>query len=94
MHEPHPGVQDFACETFLKISMKCGGEFVKYNNEENEPYINVLVRTVQGDTEDLERHQKLMFYEALGNMINHEEDNQKKIYLESKQFFLYFCYNF
>ena len=81
MHESHPGVQDFACETFLKISMKCGAEFIKYNNEENEPYINVLVRTVQGDTEDLERHQKLMFYEALGNMINHEQDSQKKIYL-------------
>ena len=81
MHEPHPGVQDFACETFLKISMKCGKEFVKCNENDNEPYINILVRNVQSDTDDLERHQKLMFYEALGNMINHEVDNQRKNYL-------------
>jgi exportin-1 len=28
MHEPHPGVQDMACETFLKISEKCKRKFV------------------------------------------------------------------
>jgi exportin-1 len=28
MHEPHPGVQDMACDTFLKICNKCKRKFV------------------------------------------------------------------
>ena len=28
MHETHPGVQDMACETFLKICYKCKRKFV------------------------------------------------------------------
>lgn len=28
MHEMHPGVQDMACETFLKICHKCKRKFV------------------------------------------------------------------
>jgi hypothetical protein len=28
MHETHPGVQDMACDTFLKISNKCKRKFV------------------------------------------------------------------
>ena len=28
MHETHPGVQDMACETFLKICHKCKRRFV------------------------------------------------------------------
>lgn len=78
MHEPHPGVQDFACETFLKISLKCGEQLVIINDGENEPYINVLCRGIKDDTADLQAHQKLMFYEALGNMIDKEGDFKKK----------------
>ncbi len=29
MHETHPGVQDMACETFLKICHKCKRKFVQ-----------------------------------------------------------------
>jgi exportin-1 len=28
MHEVHPGVQDMACDTFLKIARKCKRKFV------------------------------------------------------------------
>ena len=28
MHEMHPGVQDMACETFLKICHKCKRKFI------------------------------------------------------------------
>jgi len=76
MHESHPGVQDFACETFMKISIKCGDQLIKVNvnDGENEPYINVLTRSIRDDTADLQAHQKLMFYEAIGNMIDREPD--------------------
>jgi exportin-1 len=81
MHEPHPGVQDFACETFLKISLKCGDQLIITNTDENEPYINVLCRSVKDDTADLQPHQRLMFYEALGNMIFKERDYKKQTML-------------
>lgn len=80
MHELHPGVQDFACETFLKISIKCGDQIVIINDGENEPFLNVLVRSIKDDTNDLQAHQKLMFYEAVGNMIAREQDFQKQSY--------------
>lgn len=76
MHELHPGVRDFACETFLKIAFSCGKEFIKINQDENEPYINVLVRNISQDTNDLKDHQKLMFYEAIGIIISNEQDQQ------------------
>ena len=82
MHEFHPGVQDFACETFLKISMKCAKSFKIVNEDEQEPYINVLVREVNYNTKDLFPHQKLMFYEALGNIIAAEPQTpQQQLYL-------------
>lgn len=80
MHELHPGVQDFACETFLKITIKCGDQIVIINDGENEPFLNVLVRSIKDDTNDLQAHQKLMFYEAVGNMIAREQDFQKQSY--------------
>lgn len=81
MHEEHPGVQDFACETFLKISIKCGYQFVIVNEDESEPYINILTKMISEDTKDLHPHQKLMFYEAIGTMISCENDIRKQTIL-------------
>jgi exportin-1 len=46
--------------------------------DENEEYIKELVRNVSENSKDLLPHQQLMFYEALGNMINVEPNLQKK----------------
>lgn len=35
MHETHPGVQDMACETFLKICHKCRRKFVQVQVSSN-----------------------------------------------------------
>ena len=80
MHESFEGVQDFACETFLKVSMKCAKNFIILQNQEREEYIKDLVRNVSETTKDLQPHQQLMFYEAIGNMINVEPNMQKKIF--------------
>ena len=80
MHESYEGVQDFACETFMKISIKCAKNFIIIQPEEKEEYIKDLVRNVSETTKDLKPHQQLMFYEAIGNMINLENNLQKKIY--------------
>ena len=78
MHESFEGVQDFACETFLKISIKCARNFTILQQGENEEYIKDLVRNVSETTKDLKPHQQLMFYEAIGNMINSEQNLTKK----------------
>ena len=80
MHESFEGVQDFACETFLKISIKCAKNFVILQQQENEEYIKDLVRNVSETTKDLKPHQQLMFYEAIGNMINSEVNLTKKTF--------------
>ena len=80
MHESFEGVQDFACETFLRISMKCAHNFIIKQENENEEYIKELVRNVSENTKDLQSYQQLMFYEAIGNMINVEPNLQKKIF--------------
>ena len=80
MHETFEGVQDFACETFMKISIKCANNFIIKQDQENEEYIRELLRNVSETTKDLKAHQQLMFYEAIGNMINLENNLQKKIF--------------
>ena len=39
MHETHPGVQDMACDTFLKIAIKCKRKFVIMQVGEHEPFV-------------------------------------------------------
>ena len=80
MHESFEGVQDFACETFMKISIKCAKNFTILQPQENEEYIKDLVRNVTETTKDLKPHQQLMFYEAIGNMINSENNLTKKAF--------------
>jgi exportin-1 len=80
MHESFEGVQDFACETFLKISIKCARNFTILQQSESEEYIKDLVRNVSETTKDLKPHQQLMFYEAIGNMINSENNISKKTF--------------
>lgn len=38
MHETHPGVQDMACDTFLKIVQKCRRKFVIVNVSSRPPH--------------------------------------------------------
>ena len=70
MHEQHPGVQDMASETFLKLSKLTKHMFVTPNDKEKEPYINELIRKLPDHLEDLQSHQKLMVYEGMGWMIS------------------------
>ena len=42
MHETHEGVQDMACDTFIKITMKCKKHFVVVQLNESEPLLMKL----------------------------------------------------
>lgn len=73
MHEKHPGVQDMASETFLKISKQTKHMFVQRQDGDKDPYVNELIRLVPDNLKDLEVHQKLMVYEGIGHMISQEQ---------------------
>mmetsp|Transcript_28673 Transcript_28673/g.50801 ORF Transcript_28673/g.50801 Transcript_28673/m.50801 type:complete len:1083 (+) Transcript_28673:184-3432(+) len=70
MHESHPGVQDMAFDTFLKISTKCKRKFVTLQADESVPFICELVESLPSIISDLEPHQVQAFYEAVGCMLN------------------------
>jgi exportin-1 len=70
MHEVHPGVQDMACDTFLKIAGKCKRKFVTLQSEETVPFICELVDSLTSITSDLEAHQVQAFYEAVATMLS------------------------
>ena len=70
MHEVHPGVQDMACDTFLKIATKCKRKFVTLQADESSPFICELFDALPSIISDLEPHQVQSFYESVGCMLN------------------------
>ncbi|XP_047093851.1 protein EXPORTIN 1A-like isoform X2 [Lolium rigidum] len=78
MHEMHPGVQDMAFNTFLKIVQKCKRKFVTQQVGENEPLVSELLFSFTTTFLDLEPHQIHTFYESAGHMIQAELDNTKR----------------
>ncbi|GAA0143803.1 transporter [Lithospermum erythrorhizon] len=78
MHETHPGVQDMACETFLKIVQKCKRKFVILQVGESEAFVSELLTSLPTIIVDLEPHQIHTFYESVGQMIHAESDPQKR----------------
>lgn len=57
MHERHPGVQDMACDTFLKIARRCRGNFAIVNPPDSQPFIQTLIPTIPSIISELEHHQ-------------------------------------
>ncbi|KAK4384753.1 protein EXPORTIN 1A [Sesamum angolense] len=87
MHETHPGVQDMACDTFLKIVQKCKRKFVIVQVGENEPFVSELLTTLPATIADLEPHQIHSFMNLyalfisdipVGHMIQAESDPHKR----------------
>lgn len=64
MHETHEGVQDMACDTFIKIVQKCRYHFVIQQPRETEPFIQTIIRDIQKTTSDLQPQQVHTFYKA------------------------------
>ena len=70
MHESHEGVQDMACDTFIKIANKCRRHFVTTQVGESEPYIDDILRNINPIICDLQDQQTHTFYEAIGMLLN------------------------
>ncbi|AAS51792.2 ADL128Cp [Eremothecium gossypii ATCC 10895] len=78
MHETHEGVQDMACDTFIKIVQKCKRHFVIQQPTEKEPFIQAIIRDIQKTTEDLQPQQVHTFYRACGLIISDEKNTAEK----------------
>lgn len=74
MHETHEGVQDMACDTFIKIVQKCKYHFVIQQARETEPFIHAIIRDIQETTADLQPQQVHTFYRACGIIISEERN--------------------
>lgn len=74
MHELHHGVRDMACETFLKIAQKCKRKFVVLQSAERAPFIEELLVNLPATISDLEPHQVLIYYEAVGHMVQAQNE--------------------
>ncbi|KAF7731603.1 Karyopherin transporter [Apophysomyces ossiformis] len=70
MHESHEGVQDMACDTFIKIAQKCKRHFVVQQSGEVRPFIDEILESIDRITSDLLPQQIHTFYEAVGYMIS------------------------
>lgn len=76
MHELHEGVQDMACDTFIKIAQKCRRHFIIQQPGEVTPYIEEILGTIDVITSDLQAQQVHTFYEAVGYMIAAQPNKQ------------------
>ncbi|KAJ3102309.1 Karyopherin transporter [Phlyctochytrium planicorne] len=84
MHELHEGVQDMACDTFIKIAQKCKRQFVLQQPGEFMPFIEEILNTLDQITSDLQPHQVHTFYEAVGHMISAQSNKQQQERLIAK----------
>jgi exportin-1 len=78
MHETHEGVQDMACDTFIKITTKCKRHFVAIQPQETEPFILEIIRNIQLITEDLQPQQVHTFYEACGVIVSAQTNKEQR----------------
>lgn len=51
------GVQDMACDTFIKIAQKCRRHFVMQQAGETEPFVDEILRMLHRITVDLSPQQ-------------------------------------
>ncbi|KAH8834801.1 Crm1-F1 [Flagelloscypha sp. PMI_526] len=84
MHETHEGVQDMACDTFIKIAQKCRRHFVMQQSGEPEPFVEEILRNLHRTTLALQPQQVHTFYEAVGYMVSAQPNKPQQEKLIAK----------
>ncbi|VEL14535.1 unnamed protein product [Protopolystoma xenopodis] len=74
MHETHEGVQDMACDTFIKIAQKCRRQLVTVQYSEVFGFIEEILRDIDMIISDLQPQQIHTFFEAVGLIISAQTD--------------------
>lgn len=83
MHETFPGVQEMAVDTFLKICQKCKNKFVAVQQGELQPFVEEMLKNIQGDIAELEHLHICTYFEAVGYMISAAPPDAKERLLMS-----------
>ena len=63
-----------ACDTFIKIAIKCKRHFVIVQPAENKPFVEEMLENLTGIICDLSHPQVHVFYEAVGHIISAQID--------------------
>ncbi|GMR62159.1 hypothetical protein PMAYCL1PPCAC_32354 [Pristionchus mayeri] len=84
MHETHEGVQDMACDTFIKIAIRCKRLFVTQQQDENHPFIDEMLANLSTTVCDLSPPQVHVFYEAVGTIISAQTEGNVQLLLLEK----------
>ncbi|GAB1295859.1 Exportin-1 [Apodemus speciosus] len=87
----HDGVQDMACDTFIKIAQKCRRHFVQVQVGEVMPFIDEILNNINTIICDLQPQQGSYvhtFYEAVGYMIGAQTDQTVQEHLIEKYMLL------
>lgn len=74
-HETHEGVQDMACDTFIKIAKKCKRLFVSTQPGERQPFLEDILEMLPEVICDLQPGQVHTFYEAVGQLVRAQPDS-------------------
>lgn len=81
MGETHEGIQDMACDTFLKITEKCSKIFMT-QMENNENLCFYILKNLNSTTATLEYYQRRIVYEAMCRIIAFAPDSHKFQYIQ------------
>lgn len=76
MHNENVAIRDMACDTFYKISSKCKYQMVTMQecDQENKPFIRVILEDMPNIVPDLNSSQLNRFFETCAMIINQEQD--------------------
>ena len=69
MHETHEGVQDMACDTFIKIAQKCRRQFVQIQVGEVMPFIDELLANINSIICDLQPQQVGLLFDIFFSLL-------------------------
>ena len=67
-----------ACDTFIKISVKCKKHFAIHQPGELGPFVNEIISRLPEIIADLRPQQIHTVYEAIGHMINAQPDRAEQ----------------
>lgn len=78
MHETHEGVQDMACDTFIKVAQKCRRQLVTVQYGATCGFVDEILREIRRIICDLQPQQVHTFYEAMGVIISARTDQAEQ----------------
>jgi len=82
MHENHPGVQEMAVETLLRITLKCAKKFANGDQGEGSSFLESLLRQTADNVRDLLPLNLCTYFESLGLMIAAAPSSARQHYVD------------